>query len=203
MVRLAFSNVFPLHTFYSSLLEYKAPIWSRDTDRHPPSALLEILTTNTHQSERALQTMTLSYYEGLLFETLPMHGDTAWLLPAGIYHRTRRRAGMQFCPLCLQSDSEPYYRRAWRLAFCTVCKEHHCLMLQHCPYCESTVAFHRHGMGRIKSARPDALRLCHYCGFDLGMAEPAKVNWPDAESRELVCAILNMLEDDEWSVSDP
>ena len=199
MVRLAFSKVFALHTFYFSLLEYKAPIWNRDIDRHPPPALLEVLKNHTQQSELAIQSMTLSYYEGMLFETLPVCGDAIWLLPAGIYHRTRRREGMQFCPLCLQSDSEPFYRRAWRLAFCTVCREHSCLMLQHCPYCESPVAFHRHGMGWLKSPAPFSIRLCHHCGFDLGMAKPAQVSWPDAQSRELMCDMLNMLEGNAWS----
>ncbi|WP_285354301.1 TniQ family protein [Pseudomonas sp. lyk4-R2A-10] len=199
MVRLAFSNVFALHTFYFSLLECKAPIWSRDIDRHPPRALLDVLKNHTHQSELAIQSMTLSYYEGMLFETLPVFGDAIWLLPAGVYHRTRRREGMQFCPLCLLGDSEPYYRRAWRLAIYTVCREHQCLMLRHCPYCESPVAFHRHGMGWLKSLAPLSLRLCHQCGFDLGMAQPTQVKWPYAQSRELMCGMLNMLEANEWS----
>ncbi|WP_449101793.1 hypothetical protein [Pseudomonas veronii] len=54
-------------------------------------------------------------------------------------------------------------------------------------------------MGRIKNTETFALRLCHCCGFDLGMAEPTQVNWPDEESRSIMCGLLNILDGDDWS----
>ena len=193
LVRLAFANGFPLHTFYSSLLSYKAPIWSRDIDRHPSMELLKVLESHTHKSIIALQALTFSSYEGVLFEQLPMNGDAPWLLPAGVFHRTRLRAGMQFCPLCIQNDPVPYYRRCWRLALYPICGHHNCLMHQSCPFCHSPVIFHRHGIGRSKETPDDALRLCHHCGFYLGGADQICFEWPDVESRNLLCMILNML----------
>lgn len=198
MVRLAFSNGLPLHTFYSSLLAYKYPIWSRDSDRHPPKALLEILQDHTAQPLSKLGSLTLGHYEGFLFESLPLNGDVSWLLPAGIYHRTRRRAGLQFCPICLRNDFEAYYRRSWRLALCSVCKDHNCLMMEHCPVCSSLVAFHRHGIGRLKPIRENALRFCHFCGFDLGETEPISVCWFDDTSKQGISSLLNMLERSDW-----
>lgn len=59
MVRLAFSNGFPLHTFYDKLLEYRAPIWNRDIDRHPANELLSILARNSGQRKSSLKSLTL------------------------------------------------------------------------------------------------------------------------------------------------
>lgn len=204
MVRLAFANGFPLHTFYSNLLSYKASIWNRDIDRHPPMALLKVLESHTRNSIEALQALTLNSYEGLLFEQLPITGDAPWLLPAGVFHRTRLRAGMQFCPLCLQNDPVPYFRRSWRLALYSVCKHHNCLMHQCCPSCNSPVIFHRHGIGRSKEIPDDALRLCHFCGFYLGAADQIHFEWPDVDSKQLLCVLLNMLEPEgQWGVAHP
>lgn len=198
LVRLAFANGFPLHTFYSTLLGYKAPIWSRDIDRHPPRAMLKVLKKYTQTPIAALETLALSSYEGILFEQLPMTGDAPWILPAGVFHRTRLRAGMQFCPLCLQHDLTPYYRRSWRLALYSVCTHHHCLMQQYCPSCQSPVIFHRHGIGRSKVIPEEALRLCHLCGFNLGSADPIYVEWPTVKSRQLLLVMLSMIDMGEW-----
>lgn len=199
MVRLAFANGFPLHTFYSSLLGYKAPIWNRDTDRHPAVALLEVLSQHTGQSLAALQALTLSVYDGILFEQLPMIGNAPWILPVGVFHRTRRRAGMQFCPICLQLDAIHYYRRPWRLAFYAICASHHCLMQTHCPVCHASVAYHRHGIGRSKPLPEDPLRLCHCCQFDLGQSIPTYPDWLDNRSLSAFESTIGFFEQGTWS----
>lgn len=198
MVRLAFANGFPLHTFYANLLGYKAPIWNRDTDRHPAQALLDVLIRHTDQSSATLQTLTLNAYNGILFEQLPLIGTAPWILPVGVFHRTRRRAGMQFCPVCLQLDTVPYYRRTWRLALYAMCEYHQCVMQEHCPSCHAPVAYHRHGIGRRKTIPEQPLRLCHYCGFDLSRTHPIYLNWPDARSWLLFGAIISLFEQGAW-----
>lgn len=194
MVRLAMSNGFPLHTFYSNLLGFKLPIWSRDTDRHPSIALLELLARQTGQPLSTIEGLTLKAYEGILFEELPMVGNGHWILPVGIFHRIRRRAGMQFCPLCLQLDTIPYYRRSWRLSLYAICEHHHCLMQEHCPSCHAPVAFHRHGIGRNVNIPAHALQLCHQCRFDLRRAIPVYFNWPDASSWDSFTMLISDFE---------
>lgn len=103
MVRLAFANGFPLHSFYSALPGYKAPIWNRDTDRHPSPALLETLSRFTDQLLPDLQALTLSAYDGILLKQLPAIGDAFWIPPVGVFHRTRKRTGIQYCPLFMAS----------------------------------------------------------------------------------------------------
>lgn len=194
MVRLAFANGYPLHTFYACLLGYRGAIWTRDVDRHPSSSLLDILEHQTGQTKIALHAMTLAAYEGVIFENLPHIGNATWILPVGVFHRTRRRAGLQFCPRCLEEDSIPYYRRYWRLALYAMCERHLCVMQENCPQCKATVAFYRHGIGRGKEIPLDALRLCHECGFDLSQAASFIPNWADIRSLNNFKKILGRFE---------
>lgn len=182
MVRLAFSNGYPLHTFYSGLLAYRKAIWNRDVDRQPSADLLEILARLTGQSVMVLNSMTLATYEGTVFESLTPAGRTAWILPVGVFHRTRRRAGLQFCPRCIEGDTNPYYRKTWRLALYSMCEVHLCVMHETCPECRSNIAFHRLGIGRGKDIFQQDLNFCHGCGFDLGRTPTSIPNWPDIRS---------------------
>lgn len=63
------------------------------------------------------------------------------ILVAGIYHRTRRRHGQQYCPLCVAEN--PIFLRLWRLAFLFCCPIHGCLLRDACPNCDSPVVVHR------------------------------------------------------------
>ncbi|WP_373275388.1 TniQ family protein [Pandoraea commovens] len=198
MVRLAFSNGFPLHTFYANLLGYKAAIWNRDTDRHPSMALLEVLARRTGQSISAMRALTLSAYDNILFSQLPPVGNASWILPVGVHHRNRRRAGMQFCPLCLRSDTDPYFRRSWRLALHAMCGCHRCVMAEYCPACREPVAYHRHGIGRDRVIPDRALSLCHRCGFDLRETQPVYSDWPDLRSLQSFSDLITYSAQGEW-----
>lgn len=92
---------------------------------------------------------------GTLFEEVRITGSTQWVLPLGIYHRTRRHAGQQWCPHCLAEDSEPYYRRRWRLAIASTCSRHGVVLADRCHDCGAPAVPHR-------GIDP----LCHHCGTD-------------------------------------
>lgn len=176
LVRLALDNGLPVHTFYYSLLQYPGQIWTRDIDRHPPKDLIHIVARATAQTLERVVKLSLTSYEGRIYESLPTHGDAPWLIPAGIYHRTRIRPGMQFCPVCLSTDDFPYYRKAWRTSLTAMCEIHHCLLSEYCPCCNSPIAFHQHAIGRSKSLTRDAGRLCHSCHFDFSLISSAAEN---------------------------
>lgn len=201
MVRLAFANGFALHTFYSSLLSCRESIWNRDSDRHPPVVLLNCLSTATGKSIDELRNLTLSSYEGQVFEKFLISGDVPFLLPVGVYHRTRRRAGIQFCPQCLKLDQVPYYRRHWRLALSAVCPEHNCLLEQSCPSCGSPIIFHQHGMGRLKYISESALSICSKCYFRLGDTEPRPSLWTDSAAGRLQLSMTRMVQFGNWDGS--
>ncbi|WP_216891719.1 TniQ family protein [Pseudomonas putida] len=201
MVRLAFANGFALHTFYSSLLGFKEPIWNRDSDRHPPIALLNCLCTATGKPIDLIKALTLSFYEGQVFESFPVNGDVPFLLPVGLYHRTRRRAGIQFCSQCLKLDPAPYYRRHWRLALSTVCSLHDCMLEQSCPSCGSPIIFHRHGMGRSKRIYQAALSTCSKCCFSLDSAEPRPTKCANSSEGRALLAMTHMVQHGCWDGS--
>jgi hypothetical protein len=92
-------------------------------------------------------------------------------LPLGIYHRTRRRYGLLFCPSCLQRDGPaPYFRKTWRLALSFACTTCGIALHEKCPCCGQPVIFFRQELGQ-KSAMPRTLlSACFYCGFDLAQA---------------------------------
>lgn len=169
-------------------------MWTRDIDRHPPGELLTLLEAHTHQPVNDLMSMTLGRYEGVLYADLPLHGDVIWLLPLGVFHRDRKRPGMQFCPQCLSSDLEPYYRLPWRLALQVICPYHHCVMMDSCPRCKSPVMFHRHGVGRAKIPYVEHLRHCHSCQLDFGTVIGSAPNWPDQESLDAAVSLLDQRE---------
>lgn len=166
LVRLAMAHGLKLHTFCSMTWPRKA-IWNRDIDKSADSTLLDSLADKTSLPIETVKATTLSAYEGLLYEHHNPYGNTAWIMPAGIYHRTRRNYGLQFCPHCLAGDKEPYWRRRWRLAFATVCHEHAVTLHDRCPECRSPINFHRNELGNRAQLVARSLVLCHSCGFDL------------------------------------
>ena len=127
-----------------------------------------------------------------------MIGNAQWILPLGVLHRTRRRAGMQFCPLCLRCDANPYYRRSWRLAIHARCEHHQCVMEEYCPACREPVAYHRHGIGRGRVISDQALRFCHRCGFDLCRTQPIFLDWPAVVSSRSFDEMMSHFERGVW-----
>ncbi|MDQ3818853.1 MAG: TniQ family protein, partial [Acidobacteriota bacterium] len=131
-----------LHTF-CTLLWDKRPIWNRDIDKCADDGILTVLEQRTGTPFERVRASTLAAYEGALYERHNAFGNTFWIMPLGIYHRIRRMHGVQYCPSCLEEDKTPYFRRAWRLAFVTVCAKHRRLLLDACPRCDGPVNFHR------------------------------------------------------------
>lgn len=199
MVRMAFANRFPLHTFYNKLLGYRGAIWNQDVDRHPHPDLLSLLAKSSGQLPRTLQNMTLGFYEGLFYDHLSLIGNTAWIIPVGLFHRTRKRPGMQFCPQCLKLDSIPYYRRHWRLALYALCEHHRCVLADRCPSCHAPVAYHRHGIGRHKTVpEVESLFYCHHCSFDLRQTPLTFLDWFDEHSLQKLHTTMRYCEQGYW-----
>src|SRR5918911_766517 len=121
LVRLAAAHALKLHTFCALVWTRRKQIWNRDIEKCADDSILSLLAEKTATPPDKVTRTTLSDYQGRLYERHNPYGNTRWIMPVGIYHRTRRRYGLQFCPRCLAEDKEPYYRRAWRLAFVTFC----------------------------------------------------------------------------------
>lgn len=128
-------------------------LWDRDCDRSADREWLSEVSELAGVPTEVLATSTLIPFRQSLGST-SRYGDTSLLLSASVYHRTRRRHGLQFCPECL--SNHPYwFRRIWRLGFVLYCPEHGIPLIDCCPACGSPVIPHR-------SLRLDA-RYCHQC----------------------------------------
>lgn len=201
LVRLAIAHGLKLHTFCTMAWPRKQ-IWNRDIDKSADDGLLAVLSEKTCTSAERVRKTTLSEYEGILYEKHNPFGNTPWIMPLGIYHRLRRRFGLQFCPHCLSEDEEPYFRRRWRLAFVTVCVKHNIVLRDRCPECCAPVNFHRNELGLRRKYVATSMTLCHACGFDLRNGPacgPDDEDAPDAREIEFQKTLLAAVQDG-WAV---
>lgn len=182
IVRTAHANRIKLQTFTSLGLGRDAALWNRDIDRSAGTALLVQLSAQTGSSVEELRGGMLASYEGVLFERHTANGNNNWILPLGIYHRTRRDYGMQFCPLCLFFDPTPYYRRRWRLSFATICDRHGTMLHDRCPECGAPVIYFRNDLGRRRDYRIGDHTSCWRCRYDLRRASAYGPSAPDGNS---------------------
>ncbi len=167
VVRLAHAHGLKLQTFCSIVFGQGKNIWNRDIDKLAPDWLLHHLATATGTSIDRVKDTTLKSYEGILYESHQPNGNTKWINPLGIYHRTHKAYGLQYCPICLAHDKEPYFRKYWRLAFYTECEKHHILLHDRCPSCGSAINFHRVEMGIRSLIKPRSIVNCYKCSYDL------------------------------------
>ncbi len=132
------------------------PVWNRDIDRSASNEFLEAVATKAGLSLERVVQMTLCSVGARLGQGAA-RGPAPWINTVGIYHRLRRRCGLQYCPDCMAEI--PVFYRAWRMSFVVVCNRHRRLLQDACPHCGMPLAIHR----QIISAQ-----LCHRCSQVLG-----------------------------------
>lgn len=168
LVRLAHAHGYKVETLCRILLGPRANMWNRDVDRSNHPELMRSVLTATSASEQQFFQSTLLSYEGTLSERYEVAGTARWIISLAIFHRTRRRPGLMYCRLCLASDSEPYFRKKWRLACMTVCTQHRVNLEDTCPHCQAPVMPHRADVGFHSFVPTDRLLVrCYRCGCDL------------------------------------
>lgn len=166
LFRLASSNISKAHTF----TRFHLPgynIWNRDIDRLAQDSMIERLSTLTEIPFEKIFNLTLRSYETNLFEVANKQTKQKWVLALGVYHRTWKNNGLQFCPSCLSNDNQPYFRKAWRLATSVVCTRCQLLLHDCCPNCNTPVTFFRTDIGFKIDIAPMAIVICPNCDFDL------------------------------------
>ena len=172
LVRLAMGNSIKQQTFMKLILP-GFEIWNRDINRCPNIELLKLLAQKTGQRLDTIIQSTLQSYEGILFERF-INGHTPWIMPVKVYHRTHLSYGLVYCPLCLQEDTIPYFRKHWRLSFSVICEKHHIKLKDRCPQCEAVIDFHRNDFKDRNYFTKASITECHNCGFDLRKTIPEK-----------------------------
>jgi len=157
--RLAIANAICDHTV-CRLMFGRLDVWNRNLDRSFPESALPILSAWTGVSVERLSMMRLGRWTGRLSERVLTRGNSAWILPAGVYHRIRRRFGLLFCPLCLAERSATALWM-WRIAWSTCCLAHERMLLDRCPKCGGVYLPHRTAPSLFGKA------CCAHCCWDL------------------------------------
>lgn len=85
----------------------------------------------------------------------------------------------------------PYFRRAWRLSFVTVCAKHLIDLHDRCPRCGSPVVFHRLDFSDRNRPSRSALYDCPECGADLREAPRVRVR--SGRDAAFLLGLLEML----------
>lgn len=178
LTRLAHDHLLKTHTF-GQLLFPGANTWNTDLDRSAPDSMLHILAQRTATPLAQVEQTVLRRYEGRLHLHTGLGSIASWVLPLGIYHRTRRYYGLLFCPRCLQKDGPiPYFRTHWRLAISYVCTRCGVYLQDHCPVCKQPIIFFRVELGRKSDLADKTISHCFHCGLDLATVSAQRAPLP-------------------------
>ena len=170
MVRVAHSHGTGAYRFFSYHMS-KTPIWNRDIDLNVSNSTLEQIAVMSGLSFDRVSDMTLRSYA---LRSLPRQGflgnETGcaiapWVNAIGIYHTTRRRFGLQYCPECLTVERS--YKKHWRLSLMAVCSLHQCALVDSCPSCNMPVVPHRNHVSHLN---------CHVCQRSLTKSVSPKLD---------------------------
>lgn len=201
-LRLAHANGLKAQGLADYAFGHPSSFWARDQDRYPTLGVVERIAELTGRDPGDVSALTLAGHKGVNPTDEGRVHLLPWVLPVGVYHRTRRNFGMQFCPYCLMEDSIPYFRRRWRLAFATICDRHGSMLHDRCPECGASVAAFRNDIGHWRKFTPGDYTLCWKCGFDLRRAPVYCAPGPDGLSLVAQRSLVTFHDLGWWFLSD-
>jgi len=159
------------YTFCCFLLKSEN-VWNRDIDFNASDNFILALAEKSFLPFEKVYDCTLRSYNS----NLSVDFQRRWIIPLGIYHRTRKNAGQMYCPICLRNDKVPYFRKRWRLSLSVVCPKCKVQLIDRCPNCNQPISFHRLEVGFKNSILNKDICFCFNCHFDLRNSKPTHVN---------------------------
>jgi len=144
-------------------------VWTLDIDRGIPHdrmpAILKASGLTANDFENIALRQDAERIAGcVLAETIAW----PWILALGSRNR-KRRGGQQYCPVCLQEDAKPYFRKKWRFAWYVGCEQHLTKLVDRCCECGAPVEPHR------LSAEDGHIAKCARCKTELYKASPQSI----------------------------
>lgn len=162
-----------LQSFTTQVLLGAPSYWTKDIDRLPTNQVLVRLCAGTAVSFDRAWCTGLAAFEGNLWDRYNPVGHMDWLTPIGKCGRRRKLHGQQYCRRCLETDSRPYFRRYWRLAFNVACERHQIMLDDACRVCGSPVEFHVGDFGKRLLDFECQITHCATCGSDFRQRYPS------------------------------
>lgn len=158
------ASIFRFFSFYS------AGGFFGDVDMDVHDDVLSRLAHDAGLSVDAMRMAMLQPHIACMVDEASSSGSiTNWILPIGL-QPIKRVSGLQFCPMCWQSDTDPYLRINWRLAWHAACPTHRILMIDRCNVCGALVSPH--------FSRPygSTMACCTSCMSDLRVSSGMAVS---------------------------
>jgi hypothetical protein len=147
-----------------------------DIDRIISDANLNILAEKTNCTFAEVNATTMAFYKHVLFaQKNLLYAPEQWIIPSKrIGSKSgymQHSSGLMFCPKCL--ESEPYFKKQWRLAISFACTKCGYYLIESCPHCHKGNSF-------IDVRQPnfahqsvyEHMVYCHHCGKDVTDCEP-------------------------------
>lgn len=149
-VRVARANGLRCHHLARILTGRGRQLFIGDIDRgiwkEPIHRLADLVGTSHEIAEGTL----LSSYVPFLWTKIKLRGVWPFVLPMSTKDHGERKHGLQYCPICLATDSTPYFRKHWRLSLTVACEVHGVYLKDRCPSCNAPISIER---GDIKNTR--------------------------------------------------
>jgi hypothetical protein len=137
-----------------------------DLDRRGLREHATLIAERSRLDRSALTEMTLlPIAERISGPSIGEKNRWPWILMLGIRGNSRE-FGTQFCPICLRTDTTPYFRRCWRQAWHVACTRHSTRLLDACPNCASQIEPHR------MRQTNNHIAFCWHCNADFRSINP-------------------------------
>jgi len=151
--RLSYAHHLHPHTFINLYFGVKnRGKFKKNIDTSLNKDMLSLIQTMCNNKVQPFK-LTLKIHSGYLQEDAITVASNRFLGP------------LKFCPLCLQKDKIPYFRKYWKLVFYNACKEHQCYLYDTCPQCKNPLSI----LKMYNNNFP--FNYCSTCGFELKKAK--------------------------------
>lgn len=148
IVRTAYAHKTHPHTFTNQYLDYRPhSFFLTESDITLDAKMIEAIEQKS-ENKVDVHSLMLKTYSGYLQENI-FDNPNIFL------------CDLKYCPVCLQEDKVPYFRKTWRVVFYNICHKHKCQLYEHCPECKTKLDISK----MYKNELP--YTYCHKCGFEL------------------------------------
>lgn len=162
LVRVALAHdTMPVSFINMHFPEYKNNIFSRDIDVSAHEDFLKKLAWKSGYTYEQIYNLTLRSYIGALLPLFNPSGCNKYFTYLKNRGRANKLYGQRYCPLCLQEDENPYFKKQWRLKAVVQCEKHNLQLQDRCPQCKQPISPYKFNKSHF------GFTICWSCGSKL------------------------------------
>jgi hypothetical protein len=147
-----------------------------DIDRILSDNYIQTLAERTNRTYSEINATTMAFYKHKVFTKKNIAEEPEnWIIRSRIIENRKgyktHSSGLMYCPKCL--ESQPYFKKQWRLALSFACVSCGCYLIENCPHCGKGNSFI--DTDQVKPADYTLLQhlvYCHHCGKDVRDCQP-------------------------------